>query len=71
VQGGNSFSIQKMSLTAGEECQQAAKILSKFADPRQGAITPPFINSAMGIAVLIGDQGVAIVRLKQGNKMLI
>jgi hypothetical protein len=52
-----------MSLTAGEECQLAAKTLSTFADPRKGAITPPFINSAMGISIFKGDVGVAIVRL--------
>jgi hypothetical protein len=55
------------SLTAGEECQLAAKTLSSFADPRQGAITAPFINSAMGIAIFKGDVGVAIVRLKSGG----
>ncbi|KAJ8323952.1 hypothetical protein QVD99_008302 [Batrachochytrium dendrobatidis] len=54
----------KTALTAGEECQQAAKILSSFADPRQGAITAAFITTAMGLAVFKGDQGVAIVRLK-------
>ncbi len=52
-----------LNLTAGEECQLAAKTLSAFADPRQGAITPPFINSAMGISIFKGDIGVAIVRL--------
>ena len=50
-------------LTAGEECQIAAKTLSIFADPRQGAITAPFINAAMGIAIFKGDEGVAVVRL--------
>ncbi|KAJ3270013.1 hypothetical protein HDV01_000724 [Terramyces sp. JEL0728] len=54
------------TLTAGEECQLAAKTLSAFADPRQGAISSPFINSAMGIAIFKGDQGVAVVRLKTG-----
>ncbi|KAL2913303.1 hypothetical protein HK105_207181 [Polyrhizophydium stewartii] len=54
-------------LTAGEECQQAAKILSSFADPRQGAITGAFITSAMGLAVFRGDQGVAVVRLHTGE----
>lgn len=54
-------------LTAGEECQLSAKILSAFADPRQGAITAPFINLAMGLAVFKGDVGVAVVRLKGGG----
>ena len=57
-------------LTAGEECQLSAKILSAFADPRQGAITAPFINSAMGLAVFKGDIGVAVVRLKSGGRVL-
>jgi hypothetical protein len=55
------------TLTAGEECQLAAKTLSVFADPRKGAITAPFINSAMGIAIFKGDEGVALVRLKTGE----
>ncbi|KAJ2989121.1 hypothetical protein HDV02_005172, partial [Globomyces sp. JEL0801] len=54
-------------LTAGEECQLTAKVLSAFADPRQGAITPPFITLAMGIAIFKGDSGVAVVRLKSGE----
>ena len=58
------------TLTAGEECQVAAKTLSTFADPRQGAITAPFINAAMGIAIFKGDEGVAVVRLPtRGNKL--
>lgn len=60
-----------MPLTAGEECQLSAKILSVFADPRQGAITAPFINSAMGIAIFKGDIGVAVVRLKSGGLNII
>jgi hypothetical protein len=55
------------SLTAGEECQLAAKTLSAFADPNKGAITPPFINSAMGLAIFKGDIGVAVIRLKSGG----
>lgn len=54
-------------LTAGEECQAAAKTLSSFADPRQGAITAPFISAAMGLAIFKGDLGVAVVRLKSGG----
>ena len=57
-------------LTAGEECQVAAKILSSFADPRQGAITSAFISSAMGVAVFRGSNGVAVVRLRTGGKLL-
>jgi hypothetical protein len=60
------------TLTAGEECQIAAKTLSIFADPRQGAITAPFINAAMGIAIFKGDEGVAVVRLpSSGYNLLI
>ncbi len=60
-----------MTLTCGEECQLSAKILSSFADPRQGAITAPFINHAMGVAVFKGDIGVAVVRLKTGGEQII
>ncbi|KAJ3188920.1 hypothetical protein HDU85_004636 [Gaertneriomyces sp. JEL0708] len=56
------------NLTAGEECQQAAKCFSAFVDTKQpGAIPPSYITSAMGVAIIRGDKGVAVVRLKTGE----
>ncbi|RKO98570.1 hypothetical protein CXG81DRAFT_28608 [Caulochytrium protostelioides] len=55
-------------LTAGEECQQAAKTLSAFIDAScpAGAIPGAFIGAAMGIAIVRGENGVAVVRLASG-----
>ncbi|KND03206.1 uncharacterized protein SPPG_02263 [Spizellomyces punctatus DAOM BR117] len=55
-------------LTAGEECQQAAKTLSAFTDQRQeSAIPPTYVMSAMGVAIIRGNKGVAVLRLKNGE----
>ncbi|KAI9207958.1 uncharacterized protein BJ171DRAFT_472247 [Polychytrium aggregatum] len=55
-------------LTAGEECQLAAKTFSAFAESTQGGAIPAnFIAGAMGIAVIRGETGVAVVRLKSGE----
>ncbi|KAI8822227.1 uncharacterized protein EV422DRAFT_526143 [Fimicolochytrium jonesii] len=58
---------QQRALTAGEECQQAAKAFSAFVDPRQGAIPSVYITSAMGCAICKGNRGVAVLRLKTGE----
>ncbi|KAJ3024105.1 hypothetical protein HKX48_006461 [Thoreauomyces humboldtii] len=58
---------QQRDLTAGEECQQAAKTFSAFADAKQGAIPPAYITSAMGCAICKGSKGVAVLRLKTGE----
>ncbi|KAI8919848.1 hypothetical protein DFJ77DRAFT_424610, partial [Powellomyces hirtus] len=54
-------------LTAGEECQQAARTFSAFVDAKQGAIPPSYIQSAMGCAICKGNKGVAVLRLKSGE----
>ncbi|KAJ3416745.1 hypothetical protein HDV05_000119 [Chytridiales sp. JEL 0842] len=55
-------------LTAGEECQQAAKALSAFTGTGQSSGIPKtFVTMAMAIAIMKGSEGVAIVRLKTGD----
>ncbi|KAI8846576.1 hypothetical protein BC829DRAFT_264376 [Chytridium lagenaria] len=56
-------------LTAGEECQMAARSLSAFTGtgaPGTG-IPKNFITMAMAIAIVRGGAGVAVVRLKTGE----
>ncbi|KAJ3040069.1 hypothetical protein HDV00_011518 [Rhizophlyctis rosea] len=53
-------------LTAGEECQAAARTFDAFAG-RQGAVPAQFVSSAFGIAIVRGTAGVAVVRLKTGD----
>lgn len=52
-------------LTAGQECQQAAKLLSNFIDqsPPNGSIPPAFFRASMAVAIFKGPIGVATVRL--------
>ncbi|KAJ3146194.1 hypothetical protein HDU89_006335 [Geranomyces variabilis] len=59
--------MAQRDLTAGEECQLAAKTFSTFVDKNQGAIPPVYITSAMGCAICRGNKGVAVVRLKSGE----
>ncbi|KAJ3073414.1 hypothetical protein HK102_006009, partial [Quaeritorhiza haematococci] len=55
-------------LTAGEECQLSAKTFSTFVDARHGGAIPGhFIIASMGIAIVRGNTGVAVVRLKTGD----
>ncbi|KAJ3046353.1 hypothetical protein HK097_000941, partial [Rhizophlyctis rosea] len=53
-------------LTAGEECQASARTFDAFTG-RQGAVAANFVSSAMGIAIVRGTSGVAVVRLKTGE----
>ncbi|KAJ3111201.1 hypothetical protein HDU96_005901 [Phlyctochytrium bullatum] len=56
-------------LTAGEECQMAARSLSAFTGTgKEGTGIPKnFITMAMAIAIVRGSTGVAVVRLKTGG----
>ena len=54
-------------LTAGEECQQAAKTMSTFVDLRQGSIPALLVRECMGLAILKGTKGVAVIRLPSGG----
>ncbi len=60
--------MQANTLTAGEECQIAAKCMSSFTDDRGMAIPSSFIVAAMGVAVVRGCYGTAAIRLKSGGK---
>ena len=59
-------------LTAGQECQQAAKILSSFTDANHSAAIPALlVREAFGMAILKGHQGVAVVRLASGGNLFL
>lgn len=52
-----------MPLTCGEECQVAAKLFSSFTQ------IPNYFANALGIAIVNGCTGVAVIRLKSnGNQ---
>ena len=55
-------------LTAGEECQQAAKTCSSFVGQTgQGSIPSLLVRECLGLALLKGPSGEAVIRLPSGG----
>ncbi|KAJ3381067.1 hypothetical protein HDU92_005597 [Lobulomyces angularis] len=57
-----------MSLTAGEECRLAASAFNSFTDPNKSQSIPPsLVASALGVAIVRGTNGTAVVRTASGE----
>jgi hypothetical protein len=58
-------------LTAGEECQQAARTCSAFVGQGgQGTVPALLVRECMGLAILKGSAGVAVIRLPSGGNFV-